>query len=192
VDKKSGGPRGEEALRVYREQIAETALALDSVVGGQTAYALELLRDAVRAEEAAKEALKAQISGLRHPLPTQDRFSVAFHRASDFIRTAPAGVNPFLASVVLNALMRARQNDAKNWDGWKGKLRYALSEWVPAQPARAPSSSSILVAMGVEYGAWTVEQIAKAQRVKAQTIRTRVSEGRRRLGLPRLRKRHST
>lgn len=173
VDKKSGWPKKRNELRVYREQIAEAALALDSVLGGQPNYALSLLRDAARAEEAAEEASKAQISRL--------------HLASDFIKAAPAGVNPFLASVVLNALMRARQNDAKNWDGWKGKLRHALSEWVPAQPARTPSSFSAVVALGLEYGAYTVEQIAKTRGVNPQTIRTAASEGRRRLGLPRLR-----
>lgn len=105
MDKKSG-PEKKDALR-YQEEILDAALALDSISGNLPPdHALGLLRDAARAEEAMVEYLAARIVqaqpgdaawvGQLRPMVLAD----VFHIASDFIKAAPAAVNPFLASAV--------------------------------------------------------------------------------------------
>lgn len=198
MDKKSGEPEKTDALRLYQEEILEAARALDSILGGHPPdYALRLLRDAACAERAWEDYFAAQIVqaqpgddewvGQLRPMVMAD----TFHIASDFIEATPADVNPFLASIVRTALMWSHApkgvGNVGNVEGWRGKLKSVLSEWVSWDAKRPPSCLPVLFSMALEHG-YTAEQIAKGRGCSTQAIRSAISEGRRRRGLSPLRK----
>lgn len=183
---KKPSPRpAEETRQDASRETLEAADALDSIVG--PGVAVELLRAAARAEKEFRTYLSSS--------DFVTLFKTIALRANPigkilagFVEACPSDVNPLLARFVWFNVWRARTQNLGE-ELYLRPLRESIAAVVPTGvKGKPPSNRRRDIAFCVASG-MPLALVAIRFGVKEQTIRSTVSDERRRQGLPPLRKR---